>query len=108
MLLPSTDAMAVGAHDVALRDFVEERCTALEHRVALRQCERLLGWVSVIEVHLHGVEAASAVRTRNPLELAEKRDVGVLATPHAIDFLLAIRRVVGDVERSLVALRHGA
>lgn len=62
----------------------------------------------MIEVHLDRGEATAAVGTWNIAEFAQKRNRRVLPTSNPVDLLLAIGRVIGGVEGSLVtSAGHG-
>jgi hypothetical protein len=61
MLAPSSEAVAVRANNVALRDFAKQDIPALQRR--LRQCEALQRRVAMVERHLYGMKAPAAVGT---------------------------------------------
>jgi hypothetical protein len=108
MALPRTQSVAVRTDDVALRCLGQDLAPALEGGSPGAEGEALLSWISMVEVHLVTGEPAAAIGTGHFAELAEKRSGRYLARPDAIDFLLTIRRVVGDIRRALARSRAHA
>lgn len=101
MLLSTTKAMAIHANHVALRDLGKHLRGGHEHRASRHYIEGLHCWVSVIEVHLMGLERATAVLTRHSSNVAEEFDHARLSGADTLDLEVAIPPVVVDVSRPL-------
>ena len=101
--------MAVGADDVALRDFGHEFCGGHQHRSAGHQVEKLGRRISVIEVHLERFEAPTAVHAWDSAQISEHFDSAGLPDPHSRDLEFAITPVVIDVGCALApSERHSS
>ena len=106
MACACAQAMAVHAHDVALRDLREELTAVLQRTFAGRDSEGLGSRIAVIELQLHRKERSSAVGAWNVPHSAKKGHRGRLASRDSLDLALAIRSVVSNVEGASVAERH--
>ena len=96
--------VTVRAHYVALRNLCFEHGTVLQHHAALAcaEIEKLVSWIAVIEVHHPRREASTAVHTGDATKFTQPIERCLLATRDALDLLLAMTRVIGNVVRTLV------
>jgi hypothetical protein len=106
MLCVRSAVMAVRADDIAFRDFGEEHAAILERSVAGIDGECLQTRLTMVEIHLRRMEDAAAVSTWDGLQLPQILGRRALTTRNPLDLALAVRGVIGNVERPLVAGRH--
>jgi len=100
-------SVAVRTDDVALADLQEQPRSRHQHCTALGQAEQLGFRISMIEVHLVGLECLTAIRAWAVPEIPEESDCGCLARPHPLNLTFAISPVMGDVRLTLArALPH--
>ena len=90
-----SDAMAVGADDVALRDLSLKRGAVLQKDLAGAEVEQFLTWVAVIKIH--------GVRGKDPTTV-QARDTSELTKPlKATETLSGTRSCVSAVTSWLVS-----
>jgi len=94
--------MAVGADDVALRDLGQQHLARFQERLSSRDRERLLGWVTVVEIHDPRLECVATVAAGPSTGVTKKSQRCLLATSNALEFILAMRSVVLGVVSALV------
>jgi len=94
-------SVAVGADDVALAYLREQPRSGHQHCAALGQAEQLGCRISMVEVHLMGLEQRTAVGTWAAAETPKEVHCRCLAGLHPLDLTLAIPPVVRDVRRTL-------
>ncbi len=97
MTLPGPKAVAVHTDHVAFRRLGEEFLPALERSVTLREGERLVSRVAMVEIHLVAFEAPATIRAGYVPKLPQELRRGNLSPPYAIDLALAVGGVVPDV-----------
>ena len=88
--------MAAGAHDVALVDLREQPRSRHQHRATLGHAEQLVCRISVVEIHLMGLEDHAAVGAGSLPQISQQRDGCSLASPNTLNFAFAISPVKDD------------
>jgi len=108
MSAPTAQSMAVRANHVAFRGFLKQLLSALQGSAARTEIELLRARIAMVEVHLVPGQPRAAVSTRHFAKSSEERGRLVLASADPLDFRAAIRRVIPDVRRTLIAgFGHG-
>lgn len=101
VLRSGTDAMAVAADDVALRDLGGKDGSTLEERPPGRQAERLGSRVTMIEIHDVGRKRPAAVEAWHAPQVAKPLQRCSLAANDPLDLRRPVAPVVADVEQPL-------
>ena len=103
-----SDAMTVGADDVAFRDLSLKHGAILQKDLAGTEVEEFLTWVPVIKIHGVWGKAPTTVQARDTSELTKPFKSRSLAAHHALNLGVAMARVVDDVVRALISrTTHG-
>jgi hypothetical protein len=97
MLFAAADSVAVDTYDVAFRNLCEHPLGRHQHRAPGHDVECLGGRISVIEVHLMGLESPAAIGAWDAPKIAKELDHPCLADADSLEFQGPVPAVVLDV-----------